>query len=179
MQTITISRTVRGLLAIAVLGLMAAAPAWAVSADQNKPAEVHVMGQTVLEMPLADGVSMDDAAESLKQRANTLNFKLVAELPLSEQVAAMTGKPQKRMTIYEFCDAVTAQKMVKANAAFAAFLPCRIALVEGDDGKAKLIMLGLDDLIKAAKLAPELAPLATDVRNKLMNILKAGANGDL
>jgi uncharacterized protein (DUF302 family) len=173
------TRYLRNTLVALAVGMLAVGPAWAVSADKNKPKIVHMVGQTILEMPLADGVSMDDAADSLKQRANTLNFKLVAELPLSEQVAAMTGKPQKRMTIYEFCDPMTAQKMVTANAAFAAFLPCRIALVEGKDGKAMLVMIGLDDLIKAARLSPELKPLAKDVRDKLMDILKAGANGEL
>jgi uncharacterized protein (DUF302 family) len=148
-------------------------------ADKVEPKAIQMLGQTILEMPLAKGVSMDDAAVSLKQRANTLNFKLVGELPLSEQVAAMTGKPQKRMTIYQFCDPMTAVQMVDAEMAFAAFLPCRIALVEDKDGKGVLIMMGLDDMIKAAKLSPKLLPLATEVRNKLMDIMAAGANGDL
>ena len=38
---------------------------------------------------IAEGVSIDDAIESMKLRANGLNFKLVADLPLSEQVKAM------------------------------------------------------------------------------------------
>lgn len=148
-------------------------------ADKMPFESIQMMSQTILEMPLANGVSMDDAATSLKQRANTLNFKLVGELPLSEQVAAMTGKPQKRMTIFQFCDPMTAVKMVGANMAFAAFLPCRIALVEDKNGKGMLVMIGLDDMIKAAKLSPTLLPLATKVRDNLMDIMAAGANGDL
>jgi uncharacterized protein (DUF302 family) len=175
MRNFTAARFGRFILALIAFSLMAS-PALA---DTVKTKTIQMMGQTVLEMPLAEGVSMDDAAESLKQRANSLNFKLVGELPLSEQVAAMTGKPQKRMTIYQFCDPMTAVQMVDANMAFAAFLPCRIALVEGQDGKGMLVMIGLDDMIKAAKLSPKLLPLATKVRDNLMNIMKAGANGDL
>jgi uncharacterized protein (DUF302 family) len=175
MYHLTAARFARFILAMMVFGTMAA-PAMA---DKNQSKAIQMMGATILEMPLADGVSMDDAATSLKQRANTLNFKLVGELPLSEQVAAMTGKPQKRVTIYQFCDPATAVQMVDANMAFAAFLPCRIALVEGKDGKAMLVMIGLDDMIKAAQLSPKLLPLATEVRNKLMEIMTAGANGDL
>ena len=174
MQDINISRFIRNLLALAALSLFAASPAWSAAVKH-----IHLMGQTVLEMPLADGVGLDDAVASLKERANELNFKLVAELPLSKQVEVMTGKPQKRMTIFEFCDPMTAVKMVHANMAFAAFLPCRIALVEGKDGKGYLVMLSLNDLIKAARLSPQLKPLAVEVRDKLVNIMKAGANGDL
>lgn len=48
------------------------------------------------------GVSLDDAVDSMKRRANQINFKLVAELPLSMQMEAMTGQPLRRMTIYLF-----------------------------------------------------------------------------
>jgi len=175
MYNFTVSRFIRFILLLLAFGALAS-PALAAKA---KVKAVQAMGQTILVMPLADGVGLNDAAESLKQRANTLNFKLVGELPLSEQVAAMTGKPQKRVTIYQFCDAMTAEEMVSANIVFAAFLPCRIALVEDQDGKGKLVMMGLDGMIKAAKLSPKLKPLAVDIRDKLMDIMAAGANGDL
>ena len=48
----------------------------------------------------------------MKLRANGLNMQLVAELPLSKQVAAITGKTERRATIYQFCDAMTARKML-------------------------------------------------------------------
>jgi len=44
------------------------------------------------------GVSMNEAAESMRLRANALNLQLVAELPLSKQVEAVTGKPQRTIT---------------------------------------------------------------------------------
>ena len=39
----------------------------------------------------------------MKLRANGLNMQLVAELPLSKQVAAIEGKNERRATIYQFC----------------------------------------------------------------------------
>ena len=101
------------------------------------------------------------------------------EAELSKQVESMTGKPQKRITIFEFCDPLTAVKMVDADLVFSAFLPCRIALVQDKDGKAYLMTLSLDPMIKAAGLDPTLQPLAFKVRDNIMNIMKAGANGDL
>lgn len=164
--------------ALVALALLAA-PAWAASTEKNKPAVVFVVGQGILEMPLADGVSMDDAVESMKLRANSLNFKLVAELPLSKQVEAMTGTPQRRMTIYQFCDALTAKQLLDLNPAFAAFLPCRVALIEDDQGKGRIIMLNMDAMIKAAKLPPDVKRKAEEVRDNLLSIMIAGANAEL
>ena len=56
-------------------------------------------GMNIITCPLAEDVSMDDAIDSMKLRANKLNFKLVAHMPLSEQVKAM-GQDSKRMEIF-------------------------------------------------------------------------------
>ena len=137
------------------------------------------LGETVVKMALAPSVSLDDAAESMKLRANGLNMQLVAELPLSKQVAAITGKTERRATIYQFCDAMTARKMLDYSLDFAAYLPCRIALVEDEKGQGFLVMMDLNLLINASKLDPNLKAKAIEVRDSLLNIMKAGANGEL
>lgn len=173
--------TLKHALALIVSASLAVTPlsAMAQSAPVKKPATVYMVGQSILEMPLAPGVSLDDAVDSMKLRANQINFKLVAELPLSKQVEVMTGQPQRRMTIYQFCDAVTAKEMVDYNMAFVAFLPCRIAIVEDENGKGRILMLNLEPMIKAANLPPELRGKASEIQNGLLNIMMAGANGDL
>lgn len=133
---------------------------------------------TVVKMPLAADVGFDDAVASMKLRANSHNMKLVAELPLSKQIQAM-GKKARRMDIYQFCDPLTAQQMVEANIHFAAYLPCRIALVEDKNGKGWLVMMNLDMMLHSATLGKELKLSATKVRDVLMDIMQAGANGDL
>jgi len=133
---------------------------------------------TVVKMKIADGVSMDDAIASMKLRANLRNMKLVAQLPLSKQIEAM-GQKARRMEIYQFCDPLTAQRMVEANINFAAYLPCRIAVVEDAKGQGWLVMMNLDIMINGATLTPELKSKATEVRDALMDIMTAGANGDL
>lgn len=154
--------------------------AWLVPASTLMAAESPnvKLEQTVVKMPLAEGVSMDAAVDSMKLRANMRNMKLVAELPLSKQVEAM-GKKAKRMEIYQFCDPLTAQRMVEANINFAAYLPCRIALVEDEQGKGWLVMMNLDMMLNSTKLSKELKAEATRVRDALMDIMKAGANGAL
>lgn len=139
------------------------------------------LGDTVIKMRIADGVSLDDAAASMKLRANTRNIKLVAELPLSEQVKAITGEPQRRMAVYQFCDALTAKAMVDYDINFAAYLPCRISLVEDpkEPGRGWLVMMDLNLVIEGAALSPEMKAKAIQVRDTLADIMKAGASGDL
>lgn len=133
---------------------------------------------TVVKMPLADGVGFEDAVDSMKLRANIHNMKLVAELPLSKQIEAM-GEKARHMAIYQFCDPLTAQRMVEANINFAAYLPCRIALVEDEKGHGWLVMMNLDMMLQGTTLTKDLKERAIKVRDVLMDIMKAGVNGDL
>ena len=141
-------------------------------------AEGISISETVLKMPLADDVSMDDAVDSMKLRANTLNFKLVAHLPLYKELEAMDIETN-RIEIFQFCDARIANEMVIFNPDFSAYLPCRITLLEDADGKPWLVTLDLGKIIPSANLSPELMEKAEMVRDKIESIMQAGANGEL
>ncbi len=134
------------------------------------------IAQTVVKLPLAKGVSMNDAVEAMKIRANSLNIKLVAEMPLSRQLEAM-GEKSRRIDIYQFCDPLTAKKMVEYDINFSAYLPCRIALVEDAKGQGWLVMMNLDMFIQDPKLGPALKADALKVRNTLNEIMQAGSTG--
>jgi uncharacterized protein (DUF302 family) len=135
------------------------------------------IADTVVKMPLAKGLSMDDAVQSLKSRANELNMKLVAEQPLSKQIIAM-GETSRRIEIFQFCDPLTAKKMVEYDMNFAAYLPCRITLVEDAKGQGWLVMMNLDMFLADPSLTPELKAEGIKVRDNLNAIMKAGANGE-
>ena len=132
----------------------------------------------MIKCKVADDVSADDAIDSMKLRANFLNFKLVGHMPLSEQVIANGGE-SNRMEIFQFCDANIAAKMVKHSMAFAGYLPCRISLVLDDKGAAYLITLNMDTTMGDASLPKELRSLGMKVRNNIYSIISAGAEGDL
>ena len=149
----------------------------AATSPKTQPAPLLDIAQTVVKMPLEKGVSMDDAVEAMKIRANKLNFKLVAEMPLSKQIEAM-GEKSRRMDIYQFCDALTAKKMVEHDIHFSAYLPCRIALVEDAKGQGWLVMMNLDMFIQGAKLSAPLQSEAIKVRDTLTEIMKAGIKGE-
>lgn len=134
---------------------------------------------TVWKYPLAEGVSPADAEEAMKFIANEHNIKAVGELPLSEQVQLMTGKEQRFLKIYQYCDPLTAMKMVEYSDAFAAYLPCRIAMVQDKSGKYNLYSLDMDLMIHGGKtLPPELKTEAERVKKIMLDIMERGAKGE-
>lgn len=158
-----------------------------VQAGEKKSIETPPFDQTIARQmiqdsiqrfPLAEDVTIEDAIDSMKLRANQLNFKLVADLPLSEQVEAM-GQDARYMRILAFCDALIAKKMVEYNLIFAGFLPCRIAVVEDAEGKGWLVTMNMDMMLHAVDLPDDLKPLAQQVRDTIYSIVDAGVNGDL
>ena len=165
----------RKLTAIAILALISLLISPLGSAEQGAMPKI---ADTVLKMPLAEGVTPDSAIESMKLRANALNFKLVAHLPLSQQLRSM-GIESRRVEIFQFCDALIAHDMLAHDIDFSAYLPCRITLIEDRDGHTWLVTLDLDLVIRTAELPPDLLEKAIKVRDTLREIMEAGASGDL
>lgn len=134
---------------------------------------------TVVKYPLAEGVTPADAEQSMKMVANEHNIKAVGELPLSEQVKLETGQDQRFLKIFQFCNPQTAMKMVDYSDAYAAYLPCRVAMVQDKQGKYNLYSLDMDMMIYGGKtLPPELLAEAKKVQEIITDIMKRGAAGD-
>jgi len=134
---------------------------------------------TVWVFPLEEGVSPEDAEESMQSAAIEHNIKDVGKLPLSEQVELQTGEKQRFLKIYQYCKPTVAMQMVAYSDAFAAYLPCRVAMVEGKDGKYRLYALNMDMMIHGGKtLPPELRKSALEVKETILDIMKRGAAGD-
>lgn len=134
---------------------------------------------TVWKVPLAEGITPEDAEMTMNFVANSHNIKNVGELPLSEQVEAMTGEKQRLLKIYQYCDPLTAMKMVDYSDAFSAYLPCRVALVEDRQGKFALYSLNMDLMIEGGKtLPPDLLAEANRVRKTIRDIMERGAAGE-
>lgn len=134
---------------------------------------------TVWKAPLADGISIADAEQVMDFVANEYNIKGVGKLPLSEQVTLMTGEKQRFLKIYEYCDPLTAMKMVEYSDAFSAYLPCRIALVEDKQGKYALYSLNMDLMISGGKPLPaDLLVEANKVKKTMREIMRRGASGE-
>ncbi|MDH5470674.1 MAG: DUF302 domain-containing protein [Gammaproteobacteria bacterium] len=134
---------------------------------------------TVWKVPVADGLSVEDVEQTMRFVANEHNIKNVGELPLSDQVAAMTGEPQRYLKIYMFCNPLTAAKMVDYSDAFSAYLPCRISVVEDKTGKLWIYTLNMDMMIHGGtRLPDELFEEANTVKDVILDIMNRGAAGD-
>lgn len=134
---------------------------------------------TVWKRALDEGVTPEDAADAMSSVATEVNIKAVGILPLSSEVEAKTGKKQRLLTIYQYCNPLTAVKMIEYSDAFSAYLPCRIALVEDKQGKFWLYSLNMDLMIHGGKTLPdELFKEANTVKEVMLKLMEAGATGE-
>lgn len=134
---------------------------------------------TVWHVPVEPGLGAEEVEESMKMIANSRNMMFVAEQPLSQQVALMTGKPQRFLKIFQFCDPMTAMRMVDYSDAFSAYMPCRITLVEDQQGRLNLYSLDMDMMIHGGRPLPaDLYEETQRVKEILLAIMHGGARGD-
>ena len=134
---------------------------------------------TVWKIPVAEDLGVEDVEQTMRFVANEHNIKNVGELPLSEQVAVMTGEEQRFLKIYMFCNPLTAAKMLEFSDAYSAYLPCRISLVEDKSGKLWIYSLNMDMMIHGGeKLPPDLFDEANEVKDIILDIMNRGAEGD-
>jgi uncharacterized protein (DUF302 family) len=131
------------------------------------------LDQTIVKKPIIEEVDMDDAIEAMLLRANGLNVKNVGRINLTDKYKAL-GLPNIRRTeIFQFCDAPTSKKLLDYDVRYIAYMPCRITLVEDNEGNGWLVTMKLDSLLPS-----HLHGQPVDLYDKLKDILEAGANWD-
>jgi len=128
---------------------------------------------SVLKMPLDKGVSVHDAHMSINLKAEELNMKKVGYLPVSNELRARGLNP-RHLEIFQFCNPEDAMKMVEFNTIYAAFMPCRIALVEDKQGHLWLQMINLDMIIDKYPLPEELRKIAITINAQMLAMITAG-----
>jgi len=134
---------------------------------------------TVWKIPVAEGLSAKEVEETMRFVANEHNIKNVGELPLYKEVEAMSGTPFRFITVYMFCNAMTASRMLEISDAFSAYLPCRISMVEDKSGKLWLYTLNMDLMIYGGKaLPPAMKEEAIQVKETILDIMNRGASGE-
>lgn len=135
-----------------------------------------VIAKTVVTKEVAEGVTAEDVIDSMKSKSAEINMKFVSSIPLYKELRAR-GIKTGHLEIFEFCNPEDAKIMTDVNLSFAAYLPCRIVLIEKDN-KLYLTMLDLDIIIQQASLENKLLNIAKKVNKQLHEIINAGANGD-
>ncbi len=133
----------------------------------------------VYKVAVKEGLNAEDVDTAIISIASELNIKNVGELKLSKQVEAISGKPYRYVKIYLLCNAMTAASILNYNDAFASILPCRISLIEDEQGKLWIYTLDLDLMIHGGKpIPPALKAEALKVRDTLNQIMHRAAEGE-
>lgn len=131
------------------------------------------------------GVSFDDVLESMKLRANKLNFKYVGSNLMWKDFQAVLGDMDApRIEVHSFCDIAVGRDLLKISPEFLVFLPCRIGIMEDANKDIWVMMLDWNmDWVAGYEgqmgITQELGHGALSIRDKMEEIMLAGANGDI
>lgn len=134
---------------------------------------------TTWEAKVKEGMKPADVEEILKLVAVERNIRDVGVLPLSKELEARSGKKEKTLTVYSYCSPGTARKMVDFSPHMAAYLPCRISMVEHDDGSLWLYTLNMDMMVKMGRKLPSpLKEEAQAVRDTIWTMMQRASKGE-
>lgn len=134
---------------------------------------------TTWERKVKAGVSAKDVEDIIKGVAVERNMRDVGTLPLSKELEARSGKKEKLLTVYSFCSPDTARKMVDFSPHMSAYLPCRVTLVEHDDGSLWLYTLNMDMMVKMGRKLPSpLKEEAWAVRETMWQMMERASKGE-
>jgi len=158
--------------------LVIGANSWAGDLVQKETLQLDIIDieNSILKMPLDKGVSVEDARMSINLKAGDINMANVGYLPVSDSLKKRGIKTQ-HLEIFLFCNPEDAMKMVNFNTLYAAFMPCRISLVEDNKGRLWLQMLNLDMIINKYPLPEDLRRIAVTINAQMLAIITAGVKG--
>jgi uncharacterized protein (DUF302 family) len=146
--------------------------------DRWVEADGDIAVATTWERKVKPGVTVADIEAVFTQISTERNMKGVGELPLSKELEARTGKPQKFLKVYSYCTPATARMMVDFSPHMAAFLPCRLTVVEKEDG-LWIYTLNMDMMVKMGRKLPSpLKEEAWKVRETIYQMMDRGAKGE-
>ncbi len=145
-----------------------------------------IMNYMTTKYQAKSGVSFDEAVESMKLRANQLNLKLVGHSPMGKDIQVVLGDTDSpRMEVFHFCDIAAGREIMKLVPESIVYLPCRIAVMEDAQKHVWLLTLDWDtawlDGLNGSNMgvSSEMINMARDIRERMDNVMRAGANGDL
>ncbi len=139
--------------------------------------EGDIAAATMWHAKVEEGVELEDVIDAINAVGIERNIKNVGELPLSEELIAR-GVESGVIHVMSFCNPVTARKMIDFSPAMAGFLPCRVTIVEQEDG-LHIYTMNMDMAIKMGKeMPPELLEETMKVRNAMWDMLQNGSRGE-
>ncbi|MBT3196335.1 MAG: DUF302 domain-containing protein [Gammaproteobacteria bacterium] len=133
--------------------------------------------QSVIKIALRKGVSPQDAIDAMMSKANDLNMKNVGRQNVSAELQAR-GDKVGHLEVFQFCRPADARVMADYNVVYAAYMPCRISMVQDMKGRYWLVTLNLDMLIENTVLPDDIYTLAIKTNSNMLTIMSAAATGE-
>ena len=133
----------------------------------------------VRKVRINDDVTTEDAIDNMIGIAGDNNFLMVGDAKMSIKESIKTGG-KRYIRILSFCAPSVAEQFIAYNNSFGSFMPCRILIVEDDEGNRWLYTMAMELMIYGgAPLPPEMLEMALKVRGLMYGMMDAGAtDGD-
>ena len=123
-------------------------------------------------------VSTEEVVESMKSIAADANMLQVGDSRMAEEYDH-NGKRQRFVRILHYCAPNIAKTFIDYSLAYGAFMPCRILIVEDDNGDRWLITMAMELMLFGGHtLPPEMMKKAEHVRDTMYKMMDLGAEGD-
>ena len=133
---------------------------------------------TTWERRVAPGVTVEQIEQALVSIAAEYNLRAVGELSPAKDLPLPAGQRPRFLKVYSYCSPTVALRMLEFSPAMAAYLPCRVTLMEREDG-LWLYTLNMDMMTRMGRrLPPELKAEAGRVRDGIRAMLDRGAAGE-
>lgn len=137
-----------------------------------------IAATTTWQRKVEPGVTVAEIEQAFTSVAAEDNIRVVGEFFISDALESRSGVKEKFLKVYSYCNLTTARAMIDFSPNMAAYMPCRIAVLEKEDG-LWIYALNMDMLIKMGrKLPPELRTTVMQVRDTMWKMLERGARGE-
>lgn len=126
-----------------------------------------------------DDVSIEDAIDNMRGIAGDNNFLVVGDAKMSINSSIKEGG-KRYIRILSFCAPSIAEQFIGYSEAFGAFMPCRILIVEDDEGNRWLYTMSMELMLYGGKPLPDdMMVMALKVKNLMYGMMDAAAtDGD-
>ncbi len=123
-------------------------------------------------------VSTEDVIESMNSIASDANMLNVGVSKMAEEYDHNNNR-QRYVRILHYCAPNIAKTFIDYSVAYGAFMPCRILIVEDDNGDRWLVTMAMELMLFGGHtLPPEMMKKAEHVRDTMYKMMDLAAEGD-
>ena len=133
----------------------------------------------VRKIKINDDISTEDVVESMNEIAEENNFLVVGDSKMAINSSIKNADGKRYIRILHFCSPSIAEQFIGYSEAFGAFMPCRILIVEDDEGNRWLYTMSMELMLYGGKPLPDdMMKMAERVRGLMYGMMDAAATGE-